>query len=100
MGKLKLNITKANISNGSKANPGKCPIANSLKDSILNITQVSVLPNEASIRVKRGKKILCYKSKLSTKAYNFIRKFDDGRRVKPFSLTLDFVQQKKIFDLV
>jgi len=100
MRKLTLNITKANISNGSQANPGKCPIANSIKDNIANITHVSVLPNEASIRVKRGKKLIFFKSKLSPKAYNFIRKFDDGKRVKPFSLTLDFVQQKNSLDFV
>jgi len=100
MRKLTLNITKANISNGRQANPGKCPIANSLRENIANITHVSVLPNEASIRVKKGKKILAYKSKLTSKAYNFIRKFDDGKRVKPFSLTLDFVQQKNLVDLV
>jgi hypothetical protein len=101
MRKITLNITKAHIAEGQAANPGKCPIANSLIENIKNITYVSVLPNDATIRVKNGSNVVSYKSKLSSKAYSFVKKFDDGRIVKPFTLSFNFERiDKNISELV
>lgn len=90
MRKTSVRITNSNIKNGEQANPGKCPIANSLKDNIKNLTFVSVLPNETTIKVKKGNRITAYKSTLNSKAKTFIKNFDDGEAVKPFSLTFNF----------
>jgi len=95
MRRLNLSITRANIKWGEQANPSKCPIANSIKDSIKNVTYVCVLPNEATIKVKRGKNILSYKSKMPAEGNNFVRNFDDGFKVTPFKLTLELSKLKK-----
>jgi len=101
MKKVELRITKKNIKNGEQTNPGKCPIANSIIESIRNIIYVSVLPNEATFKVKRGKKILTYRGKLPEKGNMFVRNFDDGLKVKPFKLSfLVSKLDKKVADLV
>lgn len=97
MRKTSLRITKANIKNGEQANPGKCPIANSILENIKNVTFVSVLPDQATIKVKRGNKIQAYKSVLNNKAKKFIKNFDDGEAVIPFLITLNFKKISKEF---
>jgi len=101
MKKINLNITKDNIKNGERTNPGKCPIANSVMDTVKNVIYVSILPQEATIKVKTGKKIEAFRGKLPEKAFNFIRNFDDGLRVNPFNLTLELNKlDKKIAEIV
>lgn len=90
MKKLTLSVTKAHISGGEQAHPGKCPIANSIIENLKKVTHVSVLPNETTIRVKKGKTIYSYKSNMPSSAKTFIKKFDDGNIVSPFKLTLNF----------
>jgi hypothetical protein len=101
MRNINLKVTTANIKNGEKVNPGKCPIANSIMEQVKNVYYVRVLPEEAAIKVKRGNKITTYKSNLSKEANTFIREFDDGAKVRPFSLNLTFKKiNKKIADLI
>lgn len=101
MKKLDIKITKANIKNGERTNPGKCPIANSIVENVDNVIYVCVLPNEATIKVKRGKKITAYRGALPATGYNFVRNFDDGLKVLPFALHLELKKlDKKIADLV
>lgn len=90
MKKLTLKVTKSHISRGEQAHPGKCPIANSIIEKVRKVTHVSVLPNETTIRVKKGNKIYSYKSTMPSSAKYFIKKFDDGNFVNPFQLTLNF----------
>lgn len=97
MRKTSLRITKANIKNGEQANPGKCPIANSIVENIRNVTFVSVLPDQATIKVKKGNKIQAYKSALNNKAKTFIKNFDDGETVNPFFLTFNFKKISREF---
>jgi hypothetical protein len=101
MKKLDLKITRANIKNGERTNPGKCPIANSVLDNVNNIIYVSILPDEATIKVKNGRNIVAYRGKMPKKAFNFVRNFDDGFKVKPFALTLELNKlDKKIAEIV
>jgi hypothetical protein len=101
MRNVKLKITKTNIKNGEQANPGKCPIANSIMDRIKNVYCVRVLPTEAAIKVKNGNKITTYKSTLTNKANAFVKKFDFGVHVSPFSFTLNLKKVKEnVTDLV
>ena len=101
MRKLNLKITKANIRNGERTNPGKCPIANSILEKVKNVIYVCVLPNEATIKVKNGKNVVAYRGKLDASGHNFVRNFDDGLRVNPFSLKLELNKlPKKIAELV
>jgi len=101
MRNINLKVTRANIKNGEPVNPGKCPIANSIMEQVKNVYYVRVLPEEASIKVKQGNKIITYKSTLPKVANTFIRMFDDGTRVKPFSLNLNFKKiNNKIANLI
>lgn len=101
MRKIDLKITKANIKDGERTNPGKCPIANSIMESVRNVIYVCVLPNEATIKVKKGNKVTAYRGKLPSEGFSFVRNFDDGLRVNPFSLSLSLNKlPKKIADLV
>jgi hypothetical protein len=101
MRNINLKVTKANIKNGEPVNPGKCPIANSIMEQVKNVYYVRVLPEEAAIKVKRGNKITAYKSTLPKEANTFIRMFDDGTCVKPFSLNLNFKKiNSKMADLI
>lgn len=101
MKRVSLNITKAHIKNGVAVHPGKCPIANSIIENVKNVYYVSVLPDQVAIKVKTGKKITAYKSATPKLANTFIKRFDDGQKVTPFSLKLSFEKvNKNFYDLV
>lgn len=101
MRNINLRITKAHIKSGEKVNPSKCAIANSIIDNIKNVYHVCVLPGLATIKVRRGNKISAYSSHLPEAATSFIRKFDDGKAVSPFSLKLEFKKlDKKVAELI
>jgi len=101
MKKLDLRISKTNIKNGEQTNPGKCPIANSIMESVKNVIYVSVLPNEATIKVKKGNKIVAYRGSLPKEGNQFVKNFDDGLKVTPFKMSLNLNKlDKKIADLV
>lgn len=92
---VNLNVTKANIKNGVAVHPGKCPIANSILENVKNVYFVSVLPDQVAIKVKNGNKITAYKSNTPKSANTFIKRFDDGQKVTPFSLKLSFEKVNK-----
>lgn len=101
MKKLNLKITKANIKNGERTNPSKCPIANSILEKVRNAIYVSVLPGEATIKVKNGRNTIAYRGALPKDGYEFVKSFDDGLKVNPFSLTLKLNKlSKKLSQLV
>jgi len=88
MKKVKLNITKSNIKNGTIADPSNCPIANSIKDKVRGLIYVSVLADYAFVGIKRGKKTAQYKAPLAKEANTFVKSFDRGNNVKPFNFEL------------
>jgi hypothetical protein len=96
MKRINLKITKANIKNGV-ANPSKCPIANSILENVKNAYYVCVLPDQVAIKVKKGSKITAYRSQTPKVANTFIKKFDDGQKVTPFSFRLSLVKVNKNF---
>jgi len=101
MKRVNLTITKANIKNGEAVNPGKCPIANSILENVKNVYYVSVLPDQVAIKIKKGNKITAYRSNTPKSANTFIKRFDDGQKVTPFSLKLSFEKvNKNFYDLV
>lgn len=89
---VNINITKTNIKNGERANPGKCPIANSLKENVKGIVSVHVLPDSIHLVVKENKEHVGYTTKTPYTGNQFIKKFDDGKRVTPFKLELNFTK--------
>lgn len=95
MKQVRLNVTKAHIKNGQPVNPSKCPIANSIMENIKNAYFVSVLPDQVAIKIKNGNKVSAYKSITPKLANTFIKRFDDGKRVGPFSLELMFEKVDK-----
>jgi hypothetical protein len=88
--KVNLTITKENINSGIRAMPGACPIANSITESVNNITYVSVLPYDATIKVKKGNKLEAYRAIMPKIGNNFVKKFDMGADVAPFKLNINF----------
>jgi len=101
MRNVNLRITKANIKTGEKTNPSKCAIANSILDNINNVYYVNVIPGLATVKLKKGNIITAYSSPLPKTATTFIKKFDDGKKVSPFSLKLEFKKiDKKEAELI
>ncbi|NBW57874.1 hypothetical protein EBR43_08860 [bacterium] len=87
-----IKVTRANINEGVKATPNKCPIANSLASKFNKITYVSVLPDTTTITLMKNKKTVTYRASTPKHAGNFIRKFDDGKLVKPIQIKFNFVK--------
>lgn len=101
MRKVNIRITKAHIKTGEQTNPNKCAIANSILDNIKNVFYVNVIPGLATIKVKIGNSVAAYSSHLPKEATSFIRKFDDGKKVSPFNLSLNFSKlDKKVAELI
>jgi len=88
--KVNLNVTQQNINSGIKAMPGVCPIANAITESVNHITYVSVLPYDATIKVKQGNKLQAYRAIMPKIGNNFVKKFDCGADVAPFKLNINF----------
>ena len=101
MSTANIKITRANINNGEKANPAKCAIANAILDNMEHVYYVNVIPSRAMVKIKQGNTITAYCSSLPQKATTFIKKFDDGKRVFPFALKLQFRKiDKKTAELI
>lgn len=83
MKKLKVEVTTHDIKNGSRKSCEACPVARALKRALHYKKSVNVNNHSASIDEYKKHAIL------PTKAQNFIRNFDDGFKVKPFSMTLE-----------
>ena len=101
MSTANIKITRANINNGEKANPAKCAIANAILDNMDHVYYVNVIPGLATVKIKKGNSITAYSSPLPQTATTFIKKFDDGKKVSPFSLKLEFKKiDKKVAELI
>lgn len=97
---MRLQITKNDIKYGQRHNPSNCAIAQSIQRKLSkqkqDIADVCVLPNMVSIQVFEDNKIVTYKTDMPTKGANFVHRFDNEMRVKPFVLNLPFVKTKQI----
>jgi len=93
---INLNITKTNIKNGERANPGKCPIANSIRDNVKSLVNVHVLPDNIFFVIKENKENVAYTTKTPYTGNQFIKKFDDGKKVRPFKLELNFTKTELV----
>ena len=82
-----INIKEKNIMQGEKADPQNCAIARALKEQYKNkLTKVSVLPSHVVLEVKKE----TYTATMPKEGKNFIKRFDRGLAVNPFSLKLRF----------
>jgi hypothetical protein len=89
--KISLGIKDKHIQYGEKANPQNCAIARAIKEKMHNIDKVGVFPGHVYLvtRNKKTNKTSAYKAKLSKKVDEFIKRFDDGKPVNSFVLSLD-----------
>lgn len=85
---LKLNITNGNITKGERVNPGNCPIARNIRSKVKSLQRVSVLGDTATITKKVNGQIFTFIGKLPTEAKKFVRQFDAGKAVAPFTFKL------------
>ena len=96
---MKLQITKNDIKYGQKHNPSNCAIAQSiqrgLKKKKVEYADINVLPENVSIQVFEGKKLVTYSTEMPAKGSNFVHRFDNELRVKPFSLNLNFLKVRE-----
>ena len=76
-----IKVIQRHIKNGVRLNPFSCPIALALREK-LNSYHIKVDKDECVIDT------LVYK--LPRFAQHFIKKFDDGKKVKPFNFKLDY----------
>lgn len=82
---MKIEVTASDIKNGERESPSRCPIARALKRS----TRHYWLVHEDGVRM------LCeeqngsgFEAWLPKKADTFVRRFDEGWKVRPFSFHL------------
>lgn len=76
--KLKINITECDIAEGIRANYQQCPVARALKREIADCEGVYShihFLNKPDIETP-------------VKAYEWIERYDKGKKVKPFSFTI------------
>lgn len=96
---MKLSITKNDIKYGQKHNPSNCAIAQSiqrrLKKDKVEYADINVLPENVSIQVFEGKKLVTYNTQMPSKGSNFVHRFDNELKVKPFSLNLPFKKSRE-----
>lgn len=83
--RVKIIVTKNNIKNGIRGNPLQCPIAKALRRKTNTI--YSVTPS--LIRLWSQPEKYCLTPK---KVFKFIRKFDNRKKVNPFSFCIKLPQ--------
>ncbi|QDK02061.1 hypothetical protein SEA_GIBBLES_104 [Gordonia phage Gibbles] len=76
---MKVTVTQEHIDNGKPYEICNCPIALALKDKDFNHVEVSTIGMTAS----KDDELLYYT--IPTVAKEFIKAFDDGQPVKPFT---------------
>ena len=79
---MKIEITQHDIDNGVKGEYQLCPIARAVKRKING--EVIVLEDDISIFTTDIIRRYSY-YKLPQKAKDFMQRFDDGKKVKPFT---------------
>ena len=96
---MRLSITRNDIRNGTRHNPSNCAIARSIQRKMAkskkDVADINVLPESVSIQVFENNKIVTYSTEMPLKGTNFVHRFDNELRVKPFSLNLRFDKIKE-----
>ena len=96
---MKLSITRNDIREGVRHNPSNCAIARSIQRNLaknnMDVADINVLPESVSIQVFESNKIVTYNTNMPLKGTNFVHRFDNEMRVKPFQLTLQFEKSKE-----
>lgn len=96
---MKLSITRNDIREGVRHNPSNCAIARSIQRNLaknnMDVADINVLPESVSIQVFESNKIVTYSTHMPLKGTNFVHRFDNEMRVKPFQLSLNFAKSKE-----
>lgn len=88
---MKINVTAKHISNGTALSMCKCPVALALKQQVHK--QVTVDEYELEYLPYSDASKYCFArrtSKTPKKVKQFIKRFDSGKRVRPFSFDVSF----------
>ena len=95
MKNIRINVTKNDIKKGSTADPSECPIARAcrragLKNPKINFHNFHEMDCDSpcgndAFAFERQKRLTF---KMPMKATKFVKSFDRGENVKPFSFTL------------
>jgi hypothetical protein len=97
---MKLNITKNDIRYGQQHNPSNCAIAQSIQRKLRkqkrDYADINVLPDHVSIQVFEEGKLVTYGTPMPFKGSNFVHRFDNDLRVKPFSLNLNLQKIRQV----
>lgn len=80
---MKIKVTQEDIAKGIPEDEGSCPVALALKHAGMMDVEVSLERAEAWY----GRRL--FNVELPSKARRFIKRFDAGKLVKPFSFTLN-----------
>lgn len=87
--KIKVQVTDAHIKSGTRKNPEFCPIARALRNTILLGYKVRTGTLDIDRARPRNRRLIQQERTLPLKARNFIKKFDLGAKVKPFTFFLN-----------
>lgn len=97
---MKLTINKNDIKYGQRHNPGNCAIAMSMQRKLQKqkrqVADICVLPENVSMQVFEGNKLVTYGATMPLKASEFVHRFDNELRVKPFSLNLNLRKIREV----
>lgn len=97
---MKLTINKNDIKLGQKHNPSGCAIALSMQRKLRKqkreYADISVLPEHVSMQVFEGNKLVTYSTTMPLKGTDFVHRFDNELRVKPFSLNLNLKKVREV----
>ena len=82
-----INVNQNHIQMGKPKEPLGCPIYLALKDARVPVTRVEDYVFETTRKLKRGVVDQFYD--LPSRASRFIKRFDEGKSVKPFSFEIN-----------
>ena len=82
---MKVNVTAKHIRKGKRSQPCHCPIALALKEQLHK--EVEVGPYDMFFLYRKK---IAGEAKTPDSAYYFIRAFDKGHKVKPFTFEVSF----------
>ena len=88
-----INVTRDFIRIGNPEEPCECPVYYALKSALNNASQgVSGVYRGSKVTLARdegGRECKRYNIKLPCEARSFIKRFDEGKSVKPFRFEID-----------
>jgi nitrate/TMAO reductase-like tetraheme cytochrome c subunit len=85
---MKIEVTQKDIDKGLRSSCYECPIAHAFKRKVKNKIRYGFAVNADSIDLVT-KDFKWYIHALPKKAQTFIKRFDDGKPVKPFTFEIE-----------